>query len=88
MPTVLNSICLMKNIEYIPDKIVTMQIQKIPKYNLNFFMTNTSQINKQIFKFGSAKKRRDRICVSKFVSFFCILLSNKFDDLLFNFALG
>ena len=24
----------MKNIEYIPDKIVTMQIQKIPRYNL------------------------------------------------------
>lgn len=46
----------MKNIEYIPDKIVTMQIQKMPKYNLNFFMINTSQINKQIFKFGSAKK--------------------------------
>lgn len=46
----------MKNIEYIPDKIVTMQIQKMPKYNLNFFMINTSQINKQIFKFSSAKK--------------------------------
>ena len=56
MPTVLNSMCLMKNIEYIPDEIVTMQIQKMPKYNLNLFMINTSQINKQIFKFGSTKK--------------------------------
>lgn len=65
MPTVLNSICLIKNIEYIPDKIVTIQMQKMPRYNLILlislsFMINASQINKQIFEFGSAKKEETK----------------------------
>lgn len=57
----------MKNIEYIPDKIVTMQIQKMPKYNLILLISLSF-----IFKVP--------------LSIFYTLLSNKFDNLLFNFA--